>query len=44
MSKAIEFIKSLGVPESVISALESADDTRFTKRVKAQAMPKPPLP
>jgi len=27
MSKAIEFIKSLGVPESVISALESADDT-----------------
>jgi hypothetical protein len=27
MSKAIEFIKSLGVPESVVSALESADDT-----------------
>lgn len=27
MLKAIEFIKSLGVPESVISALESADDT-----------------
>jgi hypothetical protein len=27
MSKAIEFIKSLGVPESVISALETADDT-----------------
>lgn len=26
MSKAIEFIKSIGVPESVISALESADD------------------
>jgi hypothetical protein len=26
MSKAIEFIKSLGVPESVVSALESADD------------------
>jgi hypothetical protein len=27
MSKTIEFIKSLGVPEQVITALESADDT-----------------